>query len=210
MVSTLTDPDFINLQIAKHFTKDPPSGEFLLKMIRQSHDLSELRACRQLITKEMDAKHKDATYSSELASLKYTQKLIDLRISHLQNNKTDLGKSEKEKTSSNLPLLSLDDILRKELAVSYYLDYLSVLNLQKYVIFYLTAQGLWRGNWWLGVGILSFCFVFPEWKLTTSQSFSDIQINKSKLTRDEVMRIIREKANNLYQEVSCQFVLLVN
>ncbi|XP_065095021.1 sorting nexin-13-like isoform X2 [Ochlerotatus camptorhynchus] len=179
MVSTLTDPDFINLQIAKHFTKDPPSGEFLLKMIRQSHDLSELRACRQLITKEMDAKHKDATYSSELASLKYTQKLIDLRISHLQNNKTDLGKSEKEKTSSNLPLLRLDDILRKELAVSYYLDYLSVLNLQKYVIFYLTAQ---------------------EWKLTTSQSFSDIQINKSKYTRDEVMRIIRDKAYNIYQE----------
>lgn len=152
MVSTLTDPDFINLQIAKHFTKDPPSGEFLLKMIRQSHDLSELRACRQLITKEMDAKHKDATYNSELASLKYTQKLIDLRISHLQNNKADLGKSEKEKTSSNLPLLSLDDILRKELAVSYYLDYLSVLNLQKYVIFYLTAQGLWRALW-SGVGI---------------------------------------------------------
>lgn len=110
-------------------------------MIRQSNDLSELRACRQLITKEMDAKHKDSNYSAELASLKYAQKLIDLRISHLQSNKTDPGRSERDKTASNLPLLSLDDILRKELAVSYYLDYLSVLNLQKYVIFYLTAQG---------------------------------------------------------------------
>ncbi|XP_053693195.1 sorting nexin-13-like isoform X2 [Sabethes cyaneus] len=179
MFSTLADPDFINLQIAKHFTKELPSGEFLLKMIRQSNDLSELRACRQLIIKEMDAKHKDTSYTAELASLKYTQKLIDLRISNLQNNKNDRGKSEKEKSVSNLPLLSLDDILRKELAVSYYLDYLSVLNLQKYVIFYLTAQ---------------------EWKITTSQSFSEIQVNKTKLSREEIMRIIREKANNLFQE----------
>uniref|UniRef100_A0AAG5CPM1 Sorting nexin n=1 Tax=Anopheles atroparvus TaxID=41427 RepID=A0AAG5CPM1_ANOAO len=179
LFSTLADPDFINLQIAKQFTKDPPAGEFLLKMIRQSSDLSELRACRQLITKEMDAKYKDSSCSAELASLKYTQKLIDLRISHLQNNKNDFGKTERDKASSNLPQLSLDDILRKELAVSYYLDYLSVLNLQKYVIFYLTAQ---------------------EWKITTSQSFSEIQVNKPKLSREEVLRSIREKATNLYQE----------
>ncbi|XP_050101235.1 uncharacterized protein LOC126581550 isoform X5 [Anopheles aquasalis] len=179
LFNTLADPDFINLQIAKQFTKDPPPGEFLLKMIRQSSDLSELRACRQLITKEMDAKYKDSNCTAELESLKYTQKLIDLRISHLQNNKNDFGKSEREKVSSNLPLLSLDDILRKELAVSYYLDYLSVLNLQKYVIFYLTAQ---------------------EWKLTTSQSFSEIQVNKTKLNREEVLRSIRDKANNLYRE----------
>ncbi|XP_035772640.1 uncharacterized protein LOC118456191 isoform X1 [Anopheles albimanus] len=179
LFNTLADPDFINLQIAKQFTKDPPAGEFLLKMIRQSSDLSELRACRQLITKEMDAKYKDSNCTAELESLKYTQKLIDLRISHLQNNKNDFGKSEREKVSSNLPLLSLDDILRKELAVSYYLDYLSVLNLQKYVIFYLTAQ---------------------EWKLTTSQSFSEIQVNKTKLNREEVLRSIRDKANNLYRE----------
>ncbi|XP_049534838.1 sorting nexin-13-like isoform X3 [Anopheles darlingi] len=179
LFNTLADPDFINLQIAKQFTKDPPAGEFLLKMIRQSTDLSELRACRQLITKEMDAKYKDSNCTAELESLKYTQKLIDLRISHLQNNKNDFGKSEREKVSSNLPLLSLDDILRKELAVSFYLDYLSVLNLQKYVIFYLTAQ---------------------EWKLTTSQSFSEIQVNKTKLNREEVLRSIRDKANNLYRE----------
>ncbi|XP_052890647.1 sorting nexin-13-like isoform X2 [Anopheles moucheti] len=179
MFHTLADPDFINLQIAKQFTKDPPAGEFLLKMIRQSTDLSELRACRQLITKEMDAKYKDSNCSAELASLKYTQKLIDLRISHLQNNKNDFGKTERDKASTNLPQLSLDDILRKELAVFYYLDYLSVLNLQKYVIFYLTAQ---------------------EWKLSTSQCYSEMQVNKSKLSREELLRSIREKASNLYQE----------
>lgn len=42
---------------------------------------------------------------------------------------------------STLPILTLEELLTKELALSYYLDYLSNLNLQKYVIFYLTAVG---------------------------------------------------------------------
>ncbi len=92
--------------------------------------------------------------------MKYTQKLIDLRLSYLQNNRSGkiivticgdtseskvlfyiAGKSDKDKPISNMPILSLDELLNKEIALSYYLDYLSILNLQKYVIFYLTAQG---------------------------------------------------------------------
>ena len=59
-------------------------------MIRQSNDLSELRAVRQLITKEMDLKYKDISCKAELDSLKYTQKIIDLRISSLQNNRNGI------------------------------------------------------------------------------------------------------------------------
>lgn len=125
--------------------------------------MGELRACRQLITREMDAvslgnysnfietlnlglnipiylqKYKDSNASAELNSLKYTQKLIDIRIGFLQNNKLE---SERDcKPTSELPILTLDELLNKELALSYYLDYLSILNLQHYVIFYLTARG---------------------------------------------------------------------
>lgn len=54
----------------------------------------------------------------------------------------EISKSDRDKSApSNLPILTLDELLKKELALSYYLDYLSILNLQKYVIFYLTAQG---------------------------------------------------------------------
>lgn len=113
-------------------------------MIRQCTDLSELRAVRQLITKEMDLKYRDSNCSSELTSLKYAQQLIDLRISNLQNHKIDNYKMHQDRLVTHLPILTLDEILNKELAISYYLDYLSILNLQKYVIFYLTAQGEWR------------------------------------------------------------------
>lgn len=50
----LADPDFINLQVARLVAKEPPQADIFLKLIRQCTDLSELRACRQYITKEMD------------------------------------------------------------------------------------------------------------------------------------------------------------
>lgn len=72
-------------------------------------------------------------------SLKYAQKMIDLRLSYMQNNKRE---TEREcNIMSNLPIIPLDELLNKELTLSYYLDYLSVLDLQHYVIFFLSARG---------------------------------------------------------------------
>lgn len=84
-------------------------------------------------------KFQDATTAAELNSLKYVQKMIDSRINFLQDDKLEYDTDHK--TTANLPILSLDEILNKELSLSYYLDYLSILNLQYYVIFYLTAKG---------------------------------------------------------------------
>lgn len=179
VINTLADPDFINFQIANLFINDPPSSDFLIKMIRLCTDLSELRAVRHMITREMDNKHKDLRYAGELASLKYTQKIIDMRITSLQNDSVDSsGRKiiEKEKISLRFPLLSLDEILSKDLALSYYLDYLSILNLQKYVIFYCLAQ---------------------DWKVTTSAKLAE---NHDELKRQEVFRVLRDKAFNLYTE----------
>lgn len=140
----ISEPDFFNFQIARQFSTNPPSSEWLIKTIRQSNDLSELRAVRHLITKEMDIKHKDKNYAGEIASLMYTQKLIDLRITSIQNSK-DKRHVEKEQAEklAKLPRLSLDELLSKDIALSYWLDYLQIMNLQKYVIFYHLALD-WR------------------------------------------------------------------
>lgn len=178
-VNTLSDPDFLNFQIAHVFCNDPPSSDYLIKMIRQCKDLSELRAVRNLITREMDMKHRDLKYAGELASLKYTQKIIDLRITSLQNNSVDSsGKKiiEKEKISLKCPLLTLDEILSKDLALSYYLDYLSILNLQKYAIFYCLAQ---------------------EWRIATCGRLTEAHDDEQK---QEIFRLLRDKAFNLYTE----------
>jgi sorting nexin-13 len=178
-ITMLSDPDFINFQIAHQFTNDPPSADFLIKMIRQCSDLSELRAVRHMITREMDIKHRDPKYAGELASLKYTQKIIDLRITSIQNHNVDLNgrkQFEKEKLALKFPLLTLDEILSKDLALSYYLDYLSILNLQKYVIFYCLVQ---------------------EWKLTTSERLLE---SHEEPKRQQILRNLRDTAFNLYTE----------
>lgn len=179
VIHTISDPDFINFHIAHIFVNDPPASEFLIAMIRQCQDLSELRAVRSMITREMDAKHRDPKYAGELASLKYTQKIIDMRITSIQNQNIDsTGKRfyEREKFTSKLPLLSLDEILSKDLALSYYLDYLSILNLQKYVIFYCLVQ---------------------NWKDMAIDRLTD---NLQELERQQVFRLLRDTAFNLYTE----------
>lgn len=157
LLDLLSDPDFINLQLARLVPRETINSEYFIKLTRQCTDLSELRACRQFVVREMDAKYKEFGQSSaELNSLKYTQKLIDLRLSYLQSSKAAAASGAERAGSSSgnsggggdsrtsgvdVPILPLEELLTKELALSYYLDYLSILNLQKYVIFYLTALG---------------------------------------------------------------------
>lgn len=81
VIDMLSEPDFINQQVAKsvwnttfslvkvqnaqifieclefplQLTKEPPTSEIFLRLLRQCDEADELRAVRQLITKEMDA-----------------------------------------------------------------------------------------------------------------------------------------------------------
>lgn len=43
------------LKCRLQLTKEPPTSEIFLRLLRQCDDADELRAVRQLITKEMDA-----------------------------------------------------------------------------------------------------------------------------------------------------------
>lgn len=174
-INLMADPDFINLQIAKHFMNNPPSSEWLIKTIRQSNDLSELRALRHLITREMDLKHKDKNYAGEVSSLKYTQKLIDLRITSVQNSK-DKKFIDRDSNSSKIPRLSLDEILSKDIALSYWLDYLQIMNLQKYVIFYCLAI---------------------DWKNIARERLENCC---DEIQRQQIMKNLRDRAFELFKE----------
>lgn len=45
----------IFFKFSLQLTKEPPTSEIFLRLLRQCDDADELRAIRQLITKEMDA-----------------------------------------------------------------------------------------------------------------------------------------------------------
>jgi sorting nexin-13 len=176
----MADADFINLQIAKHFMNNPPLSEWLIKTIRQSNDLSELRALRHLITREMDLKHRDKNYAGEVSSLKYTQKLIDLRITSVQNSKDKKFIDRDATTSSKIPRLSLDEILCKDIALSYWLDYLQIMNLQKYVIFYCLAI---------------------DWKNIARERLESCE---DEIHRQQIMKNLRDRAFELFKEYLLQ------
>lgn len=126
-------------------SKETPSSEYFVKMVRQCTDVNELRACRQLITQEMSVKHKNPSNSSYISELRSLQILIDRRSNILQGTpQSEVDSNRFRDTqpihSIHLPILTLDEILNHELAKSYYLDYLSSINLQRYVLFFITAQ----------------------------------------------------------------------
>jgi hypothetical protein len=50
------------------------------------------------------------------------------------------------------------------------------------------------------MGFVKF-FIVPEWKITTSKTIADLQMNKTKETKDELMKNLRDKAWHLYKEV---------
>lgn len=219
LLDLLSDPDFINLQLARLVPRESINSEYFIKLTRQCTDLSELRACRQFVVREMDAKYKEFGQSSaELNSLKYTQKLIDLRLSYLQSSKA-AATSVAERTGSSsgnsggcgdnrtlgvdMPILTLEELLTKELALSYYLDYLSILNLQKYVIFYLTALGEFFFS--KPVRIMKcnpnlFVAGRAEWKTIATRCILKSQQQDNAAQRDALLAELRDKAAALHRE----------
>lgn len=172
MINMLSDPDFINLQLARKCTNDTDAGSSLVKMINECNDFSELRAVRQFIIRGMDLKNNESKASKEMTSLNYTLELIDKRIGKIQNIHDN--PHEKDLSTSKIPLMSLDDILSNDTALSYYLDYLSILNLQKYVIFYIMAQ---------------------DWKLTAQDRLAE---SLDAFEKSQLQQQIRDKAFHLY------------
>lgn len=123
----------------------------------------------------------------------------------MQNNRSEAA--GEQRPISNLPILSLDELLNVDMALSYYLDYLSVMNLQRYVIFYLMARGKQDDLIITAVSTeypkrLIHIFNFhAEWKATTMQCLDELRSNKLKSVREEALKVLRDKANEIYLEV---------
>lgn len=70
-------------------------------------------------------------------------------------------------------------MLFQQLALSYYLDYLSMLNLQKYVLFYMSAH---------------------EWKQELLVDLRMLAVNQLRVSREELLTDYRERAQSLCNE----------
>lgn len=87
----------------------------------------------------------DTTIKQQLSSLNYVIKLIDNRLAKLQDyeNSGHMNPFDESKLFVNWKPLNLpiDAILKSNVALSYFIDYVTNIGEQSYLFFYLNVEG---------------------------------------------------------------------
>ncbi|XP_022907033.2 sorting nexin-13-like [Onthophagus taurus] len=186
----ISDPDYINQAIVWLCLRDTslPSDMFLTTL-RITDNCDELKYAREIVQKEIQILRSrdsggdsDLSIKQQLSSLYYVTKLIDNRLSKLANN---------QDTSQDLPLpleniktidLPLHFILANSVALSYFIDFVSLQDKHLLLFFYLNIEG---------------------WKISVEQQLSNVHINKIKGVNDNsnaIFETIRATALSLYDQ----------
>ncbi|XP_054270445.1 sorting nexin-13 [Macrosteles quadrilineatus] len=171
IMDLVSDPDYIN-QIIIWLCKDiPVTSEVFLTTLRVTDNMEELSATRELLVKEMstlrsrDSGGDDDTWvKQQLSSLAYVQRIIESRLARLEEgadtDSADLPTTDYSKLLSaghKLFMLPLDVILKNNVALSYFIDYMSSVGAQAYLFFYLNVEG---------------------WRVSVEQQMSDLALQK--------------------------------
>lgn len=181
VIELLSDPDYINQMIIWLCLGDGSLlSDTFLHVLRLNDNCDELNATKEIILKEMQVlRSRDAGGESDLlikqqlSSLSYVLKLIDNKLLKMDNLKIqapfklEYGQPDKIKVD-----LTLDEILKNNVALSYFMDFVSSLDKQIDLFFYLNIEG---------------------WKVSVEQQLSDIHINK--------MKGISENTNAIYSTI---------
>ena len=169
LLELISDPDTINQSLVWAVTGDSATDDYSIKhdvftnSLRYSDSLEELQATREMVSDEISClRSNDSKGGSgqkqQLNSLLYLRKVIDARIHVLQSGKIDsdsisglIAGSHGSSVDWNqmigpgLKLFSLpiEVILKNNIAIGYFIDYMSFLGCASYVYFYLNIEG-WK------------------------------------------------------------------
>lgn len=203
MFNLLSDPDYINQACIWLCSKDLtlPSDTFLT-VIRITDNLEELAATKVVVTKEIahlrskdSGGEDDLTVKQRLNSMLYVKKILDTRIIRMQEGlETDLTdgiSANQEWTRLLVPghklvNLPLDELLKNNIALSYFIDYMTSIGAEAYLFFYLNIYG---------------------WKVSAEQQISDIELQKlqgnetdTSKSRNLDLENLKEAAVKIYQQ----------
>ncbi|KAF5282763.1 hypothetical protein FQR65_LT02760 [Abscondita terminalis] len=188
LISMISNPDFINQSIIWLCARDNylPS-EIFLSTLRLTDNCDELRYTRELVAKEIQllrsrdsGGESDISIKQQLSSLFYVTKLIDNRLSKIHNVEgPDTNNALESVKTIKLPL---NIILKNNVALSYFIDYVTLTGKQSYLFFFLNIEG---------------------WKISVEQQLSDMHINKIKSSSESISAMydnIRTTALNIYDQ----------
>lgn len=148
-----------------------PSDVFLT-VIRVTDSLDELTATKNIVCKEIahlrskdSGGEDDLSVKQQLNSLLYVKKILETRIIGMQEgleSETDLIGTQPDWNRLLMPgqklvNLPLDELLKNNIALSYFIDYMTSINAESYLFFYLNIYG---------------------WRVSAEQQISNIELQK--------------------------------
>ncbi|KAJ3654689.1 hypothetical protein Zmor_013862 [Zophobas morio] len=193
LFTMLSDPDYINQAIIWLCLRDGSlPSEIFLTTLRLTDNCDELKSTKELVLKEIQqlrsrdsGGESDLAIKQQLSSLFYVLKLIETRMTKME----DTENLDTQNTFDYIQLenikkidLKLNQILKNNVALSYFIDYVSSHRKQLDLFFYLNIEG---------------------WKVSVEQQLSDLHINKLKGTNENpapTYEAIRSTAQSIYNQ----------
>ncbi|XP_067006541.2 sorting nexin-13 [Anabrus simplex] len=199
VLNLFSDPDYINQIIIWLCKEIPMTSEVFLTALRVTDNKEELYATRDLVTKEIgqlrsrdSGGEDDTSIKQQLSSLIYLRKVIDNRLTRLKEGAdTDsvglpshIDWNRLLTPGCKLFALPLDVVLKNNIALAYFIDYMTSIGSQAYLFFYLNVEG---------------------WRVSAEQQISDHELQKLKGAGDlklvnPTMENMKEAAYSIFEQ----------
>ncbi|KAJ8952481.1 hypothetical protein NQ318_003276 [Aromia moschata] len=188
----ISDPDYINQTIIWLCLRDAQlPTEIFLTTLRLTDNCDELKSTKEEVSREIhtlrsrdSGGESDLSIKQQLNSLYYVLKLIDTKLSKMENKGSlDIQSSLDIQLDTVTKIdLTLVQILKNNIALSYFMDFISSLGKQVDLFLYLNIEG---------------------WRVSVEQQISEIHLNKAKMSAENVTAAydtIRSTALGIYEQ----------
>ncbi|KDR10032.1 Sorting nexin-13 [Zootermopsis nevadensis] len=200
----VSDPDYINQIIVWLCKEIPMTSDVFLTALRVTDNQEELIATRDMISREIaqlrsrdSGREDDTAVKQQLSSLLYVRKVIENRLQRLKEGAdsdsvglpSHIDWNRLLTPGTKLFSLPLDVVLKNNIALSYFIDYMSSVGAQAYLFFYLNVEG---------------------WRVSAEQQISDMELQKLKTVGDDhhvkgqlpnlTLENMKEAAYSIYEQ----------
>ncbi|CAH1105443.1 unnamed protein product [Psylliodes chrysocephalus] len=193
LFNLVSDPDYINqAMLWLCLQENQLPTDIFLTTLRLTDNCDELKSTKDLVSLEIQSLRSrdsggdsDLTVKQQLSSLYYVLKLIDNKLSKMENMDSSDGQSFDYIQLENIKKidLSLEQILKNNIALSYFIDFVSSQEKQLDLFFYLNVEG---------------------WKVSVEQQISDLHLTKiikgSAENSTPIYENIRSTALSIYEQ----------
>jgi len=215
LLNLVADPDTININIIWLLKNTEVRSDVMISTLRYSDSLDELEACRASIQKELsrlrscDSRSEGTEEAkNQKNSLEYLKKIVDSKINRLQsgfsNNSyglpANIDWSARISSSVKLFNLPLEVLLKNNISLSYFIDFMSSIGSQYLVFFYLSIEG-WKVTAESHLQAIELEILKQEEETKNSMELqTDKSIKPALMDRETSLDIIREAAMSIYRE----------